>query len=57
MGLTSIIGYALMLAVDILSFLTFGEKNVVNRDFLCFFIGYDYEYLVFYDDHPWHCRR
>ena len=47
-----------MLAVDISFFPHFWGKKMLLTVTLCvFYIGYDYEYLVFYGDHPWHCRR
>ena len=55
-GFTSIIGYALMLAVNIPFFPHFEGKKKLLLTVTLFFKGYDNEYLVFYGDHPWHCR-
>ena len=58
-GFTSIIGFAMVLAVNISFVPHFGGKKIdINRDsFVFFYIGCGYENLVFYGDHSWYCRQ
>ena len=46
-GFPSIIGYSLVLAVNISFVLTLGGKILLLTVTLGFHLGYDYEYLVF----------